>query len=140
MLSTLGTGFTLAWLSDVAPGGDNFPRANKPFKKVSKANHRDKRMRPGRGLVRAGGQAHLPELLLHLPVDGVGANPPPGLGCSLHWLLRDLVPLEVHKDSVVKAPGPAQADEVFAWGGGVVVAFPGDREAMRPGAPRVAQV
>lgn len=74
-----------------------------------------------------GGCAHRPQLLLHLPVQGVGADPPPRLDGSVQRLHRHLVILEVDKDGVVGAPSPAQANEVLTRDGGVVVAFPGGR-------------
>lgn len=37
----------------------------------------------------------------------------------------------------MRAPGPAQADQVLPGDGGVVVAFPRSRELLRAGAPGV---
>lgn len=112
-VSTLPVRRTLAWLSDVTSTSENMPCANEPVTEVGTANRRVRRAPLGLQTASAGG-AHLPQLLLHLAVHGVGAEPGPRLHCSLQRLLGHLVPLEVDKDGVVEAPGPAQADQILA--------------------------
>ena len=83
------------------------------------------------------GGAHRPQLLLHFVVHGVGADLPPRLDRGLHRPLRHLISLKVDKDGVVGAPGPAQADQVLAREGRIVIAFPKGRERAEGRAPGV---
>lgn len=53
---------------------------------------------------------HLPQLLFHFLIYGVGAGLLPCLDCSLQRLFRYLSVLKVDKDGIVGAPGSTQSN------------------------------
>lgn len=69
--------------------------------------------------------SYLPQFFLCLAVHRIGTHPPPRVCSGLQWLRWHLFILEVDKDGIMGAPGPAQANQVLTRHCGVVVAFPG---------------
>lgn len=63
------------------------------------------------------------QLFLHLPIHRIGAHFLPGLCSSIQGFGWHFI-IKVHKDGIVGAPGPAEANEVLSRHLGIVVALP----------------